>query len=73
MQITIDIPEKDKMARIISEDPLLRAMLTRSYDEVEAWLDANVVTSADALQLLKKVVLLCWYLTRGLAMELREN
>jgi hypothetical protein len=66
MKITIPSTDDQKIREVIQADPVLHALLTSSLPEVEAWLDTHLTTTAQAVSLLRRLVVVVWYLARGL-------
>jgi len=72
MRINVKTPMDIRARRIIQRDPVLQQLLTHSPDEIEDWLNANITTTQSAVAILKKIVLLCWYLAKGLKATYQE-
>jgi hypothetical protein len=73
MKIEVQLPARVKARRLVKNEPLIMAMLTSTPEEIESWIDTHINTTADAIVVLKKLVLLCWYMARALQELFKEE
>jgi hypothetical protein len=66
VRIDIDAPEFNKIRNIVKNDPILHGLLTCSLAELETWIQNNMNDSQTALAVLKRIMVICWYLAKDL-------
>jgi hypothetical protein len=62
----VDMRNNDlaKLKAAIKQDSQLEALITASNEQIDAWVDANLNTIADARAIFKKILRLAAYLIR---------
>ena len=65
MQVAIQRDEMDKITfrvkKYIKNDPVLQALLTASFDDIDNWVDNNINTMTDVRQALKRILRILYF------------
>lgn len=64
MQVNITASEKKKIKNILDNDPIISALMTATYSQIDTWIDNNVTNVSEAREVFKRLVKIVVYLIR---------
>lgn len=70
MKVNINAPEKDKIKNALRNDAVVSALLSKSYAEIDGWVNSNINTLSDVRSLLKRLLKICVFLIRHLKVNI---
>lgn len=69
MQVNLTASEKKKLIDAIKNDPMMSALMTANYDQIDTWVENNVTTITMAQEVFKRLIKSIKYLLYNLIKE----
>lgn len=72
MQVNLTASEKKKLIDILKNDPMMSALMTSDYSQIDTWVENNVTTITMAQEVFKRLLKSTKYLLANLIKEASE-